>query len=308
MFNKIENFFFREQSYFNLAVCRFLFYSYILYLHFRVMTNWIRFSEFPAIFYNPYGLFSFLKHLSLAPGFYENIFWVSIVFSFFAAIGFLGRISFVVSFLCFALINSLPQFYLTQVALNTPNFFVLLIFCFTDAGRFLSVDSFLFNRKAVQPGTGDSFSWPIRYFRYIHILFLFMAGMYKLRDSGAAWFTSDNLRIEFLCSHFQRSDLYLRSVVNAKMNILVAKSSFLTSAMAFSVLATELLSPLIFLNRKIKWLALGIIFSMQVVAVFFLFIDPIASLGLYLFWIEWDIVFKRLKGLRKPWMPRLKGS
>ena len=133
---------------------------------------------------------------------------------------------------------------------------------------------------------------------------MFLAGLYKLRDSGAEWFTTDNLRNEFLCSHFPRSDFFLHSVVEARLNILVAKSSLVTSAMAFCVLVTELLSPLILLSKKVKWLALGILFSMQIMAVFFMFIDPVVSLGLYLFWIEWDIVFKRLKGLQARWTQR----
>ena len=101
MFKRAEYFFFREQTYFNLAVCRFMFFSYILFLHVRIMSNWAKFTEFPAIFYNPYGVFSFVKDLGVTVAFYENLYWVSIAFCFFAAIGFLGRISFIVSFFCF---------------------------------------------------------------------------------------------------------------------------------------------------------------------------------------------------------------
>lgn len=277
---------FKEQSYFNLSICRIVYYLYICFFHI-FLYRWLRFSDFPSTFYEKSGVYALFNFGPLDYGSYLTIFYFSIIFSFFSAIGFLGRFSFFISFLGFTLLNSLPQLFQTLVGLNVMHTFVLFIFCFTHASRFISIDALL-NRlfKKKHPEVSSDYTWPLYYFRYLYILCVFFAGLSKLYASGSAWFESDHLLNEIFCSPLSRTESMFFWPNELYQSL--SDASLVFSIGACLVLLFELLSPLALFNKKFRYVFFTLMFAMHLLSYLLLFINPVYFLGFYVFWIDWN--------------------
>lgn len=132
------------------------------------------------------------------------------------------------------------------------------------------------------PGTWDSarYGWPIRTAKVTIALSFFFAGFQKLRYSGLAWVTSDNLRLILYSS----SDRYARPNAVA---LLVASRPWLAHGCAAATLLLELSFPLALFVRRARWalvvgvvamhefirLALGLDYSAQALTVLVVFVD-----------------------------------
>ncbi|MBY0554268.1 HTTM domain-containing protein [bacterium] len=293
--NKLFSDFFDEREHFNLSVSRICYYAYILYYH-LILFNWIKYANYPE-YYKPNGIFLLLDSAVATPAVLTNIWYVSFVFAIFSTIGFMSRISFIVVAVCFTILNGLPQIFQTLVGLNSANTLVMIAFCFTRAGDFLSVDGYLRKifKKEMYSSFSSEYNWPIHVFRYLHILCVFFAGLCKLRDSGFEWALSNQLSYEIMCSHFTRGDTAGAEYVSPALVGQIVSWPWLIATAAFSTLVIELLSPLCLWSQRLRPWIIGALILMHLVSVFTVFISPVLFLGLYLFWFDWKSLYLKVK-------------
>jgi hypothetical protein len=140
-------------------------------------------------------------------------------------------------------------------------------------------------RKRPRPGEeppllGEAYGWPLRTAMIIIALAYFLVGMQKLRFSGVEWFTSDNLRWV----------LYASSDAHPSPNeiaLFVAGHAWLAHLLAAGTVALEIGFPLCLAFPRLRWifvpgvvslhlgiyLAMGLDYSAQALAVIIVFVD-----------------------------------
>jgi hypothetical protein len=286
--------FFQESAHTNLSICRIGFYLFIIYIHFYLL-SWTKFSLHPE-FYKANGIFQLINLSEINQPTYLLFWYISLIFSFFSMIGLLSRTSFFVTALLFCILNSLPQNYQSLVGLNTINTLILFIFCFTKAGDHYSVD-YIIRKKfsnIEKKIISAEYSWPIYYFRFIHILCYFFAGLSKLRDSGINWAVSNNLKYEAMCSLISRNDASWKNLVPINWLDQLINFDIIFLIGAIFILTIELLSPLILFYKKFRFLILVPLVSMHILSFFILLIDPTVFIGAFIFWIDWSSLIRKI--------------
>ncbi len=298
-FRKITSYFFQDSPHINLSIGRILFYLFIIYTH-TFLYSWTHLSQYPE-FYKANGLFELIDFNILTPSVYLIFWYVSLIFSFFSMIGLFSRISFVVSALFFCILNGLPQNYQTLVGLNCINTLIVFVFCFTKAGDYYSVDQYLRKKfsKLEEPKISSEYSWPIHYFRFIHVLCYFFSALSKFRDSGINWVMSNNLKYETMCASIIRYDFLWRDLIPLHwINRSFDWTGFFTLA-AMITLAVEFLSPLSLLPTKYRWWLLGTVLIMHSLSIFTMLIDPTMFMGAFIFWIDWNGLIQKFRRTKK---------
>jgi hypothetical protein len=133
---------------------------------------------------------------------------------------------------------------------------------------------------APAPAGGPRYGWPVRTAMVTVALSIFFAGFQKLRYSGLAWVTSDNLRWILYAS----SD---RSAHANAIALFIAHRSWLAHLCAAGTLLLEVAFPLVLFRPRLRWffvpgvvamheairLALGLDYSAQGLAVLIVFVD-----------------------------------
>ena len=297
MLANIEARFFSGKTAINLGLCRLFFFSHVSLFLLFYAKKWSLFLDFPDVFYRPSGLFAAFDLIAIGRSSFEIIFYVTLVFNVFSAVGLFGRISFVISFLGFLVINCLPQFFKALVGLNTPILFILLIFCFSRASDAISLDNILLKRKNNRQSDAV-YGWPIHYARFLYILFMFLAGLYKLKNSGSDWFLTSNLHHQMLCAPLANGDTAQMAGLGEALNFYFSGLPWLLMPVAAVVFFAEIFTPLVFIGRKMKWIILSILLTMQILSIFLLFVNPFLSFGMYIFWVDWDYVIAKMKSLK----------
>ncbi len=130
------------------------------------------------------------------------------------------------------------------------------------------------------PGAGQRYGWPIRTAMVTIALTIFFAGFQKLRYSGLAWVTSNNLRWILYAS----SD---RAPHANAMALFIAHRAWLAHLCAAGTLLIELGFPLVLWKPRLRWifvpgvvamheairLATGLDYSAQGLAVIIVFVN-----------------------------------
>ena len=140
---------------------------------------------FFRLFFNPSSFPDVLGMLGI-------VWIISILF---CSIGFLTRLSTIVSFLIglylFGLVNSFAK----TSHVETLMLLILAIMALSKCGDGFSVDSLLKRRKTSVSETENiqsiEYTWPISLIRVMFVFLFCAAGLSKFRNSGLHWFTSD---------------------------------------------------------------------------------------------------------------------
>jgi hypothetical protein len=296
-YSSIRDYFFAEKSHINISICRILFYLFIVYIH-VLLYNWTDFAMYP-FFFKANGIFELVDLSRLNSQNYVFLWYISLIFSCFSLVGFYSKFSFWIVAITFSILNGLPQNYQALVGLNCLNTLILFVFCFSNAGDFYSIDQ-LIRKKKLKPmplKVSSENSWPIHYVRFMHMLCYLMAGLSKLRDSGLKWAISDNLKYEAMCASIIRHDAIWREF--ASLNWIAQFSEwniFFTSSAILSLIA-EIIAPVCLVPSKFRWWILSILIVMHVLTPLMVLIEPTIFLGVFIFWIDWDWLFQKIRRL-----------
>ncbi len=293
--NKLKLYFFKDSLHINLSVCRIIFYLFIIYYH-SYLYYWTDFARYSEL-HKANGLLQFIDLSFLTPSMYKIFWYLSLFFACLSMIGLFSRISFFLSAILFCILNGLPQNYQTLVGLNCINTLILFLFSFTKAGDFYSIDQYIRKKflKSDKPTISAEYTWPIHYFRFIHMLCYFFAALCKLRDSGLNWALSNNLKYEVMCAPIIRHDALWRDLVPMHWITLSFNWTGFYTLAAMTTLALELLSPLSLLATKYRWWLLGAILIMHFLSVFIVLIDPVMFMGVFVFWIDWQWLIQKVR-------------
>jgi hypothetical protein len=132
----------------------------------------------------------------------------------------------------------------------------------------------------------SEYTWPIVLARVLLTLVFCASGIAKLRASGLAWATSDNLQMLLVRHHFSHEPM-------VEWGLTFAQSPLVSKALGFATLFFEVFAPLA-LWRPLRWLMLGT-FGMQLGIGLLLGVWFELYLGLYLFWIDWEALLRRTR-------------
>ena len=234
----LKNLLFPKKPFYNLGVCRILFYGLTLkelWSNTYTVKLFYHSQLLPRELWTPVGifhlypkdmLFSLIEsHLLL------NLLCVCL---FFTMIGFLTRFSSFMSFILALLLLGYPNNF--GAAYNSNNLFLVTLFVliFSNAGHSLSVDNLLKNRKAYNENNKLFMCWSlwtIKLITSLTCLFYFTSGLQKLRLSGLDWVFSDQMAISFM--HLGHpvglflSQLSIFSIVVAFLGLFTQICSFL---------------------------------------------------------------------------------
>lgn len=293
MIKLLSNFFLKEEYYFNISVVRVLFY---VFLFFKVnsFVGFAHYLQFPEEMMRQNGFFQVyaMKDIVL-----ENLSLLKIAFHlsvFFSAIGLFTTTSNVVAFLIAFLFFSIPRAFHSNLYLFIPISSVMFFMCFSSCGDHFSVDSLIFKDNLKRERKRE-YGWAIRMVQILFVHFFFMSGFLKLYKTGSAWFLSDTLVNNFLCSPFLRADFAPASVTSLSINYYLSQFPTFFKFAAFVSIVTELLAPLMLFSRTWKKLLLTYFAFFQFVALLSLFIDASINIPLYFFWIDWHSIYLFMK-------------
>ncbi len=279
-----------------LGFCRMLFFGLMLWFHWSVdFTVW---GSLPRSFdNNPFPLFDVLhlpigsvKTLAIFEGFWK--FSLAL-----ACLGLFTRISTTAAFVLSLYVLGVPHNF--GKAGHGDGILVLAsgILALSRCGDAWSLDRLIRSYRAGPPVMWDApsgeYNWPIKCVWLLTSLVFFAAGVAKLRASGLAWVTSDNMA-NMLLQHHYKSD----PIVG--WGKLIANYPLLCKTMAGGTLLLELLFPLAMFNRWLRWILVSGMFLAQVGIALLMGVVFTQFMFVYVFWINWDWLGRRVQQLLAP--------
>jgi hypothetical protein len=206
VWGRAERFFFQPASPDDLAICRILFFGclFIQYLGFD-FASW---GEMPASFQNPLPLFRLLHIPILSMKFLamlEGAFKLSLLG---ACLGWFTKLSTFTAAVIGTYLLAIPNNFGRAGHGDGVIILLLWVLAFGYCGDAWSLDRRWNQAKSALPRGEYSgeYSWPIRAVWVLMSLVYLGAGYTKLRTSGLAWVTSDNMAMTFLAHQVNGSN------------------------------------------------------------------------------------------------------
>lgn len=140
-----------------------------------------------------------------------------------------------------------------------------------------------------KPSRGSAYGWPIRTAMVIVALAYFLVGLQKLRYSGVAWATSDNLRWVLYASAGPEGH------PNA-IALFVADRAWLSHLFAGATMVVETLFPLVLFWPRLRWFFIPAVIGLHLGIRFTLGLDYSAWwLTVLIVFIDWPLVVDWLR-------------
>jgi hypothetical protein len=163
---------------------------------------------------------------------------------------------------------------------------ILCILCVSFCGDALSLDARAAHKRARRESY--EYGWPLRLSLAMFTLVFFAAGVSKLRASGAAWMTADNLRY-LLLSH-----VYAHHPPTS-LGLMIAQSPWLCRIGAVSTVVLEIAMPLTLFVARLRYpLALAMLLLQIMIALCMgvYFTPYMAAYLVFLPWERWANIFR----------------
>ena len=276
----------------DLAVSRILFFALLFYRDcLRMTADWVPFAAYK---WTPLRVSALLDvGLFQEPVLYAiDTVWKLALLA--AMLGLFTRLSTVLAFLLGAYIFCIPHNVGRLVHGDGMIVFVLMGLACSRCGDALSLDAWRRRRRgeAAPPSPSAEYSWPLRYVWTGLMLVYFGAGLAKFRASGWAWTDGESF-----------SNYLLSSVYNRRpptdLGLVLARSTTLCGVIATTVLVVELAAPLALFHRVLRFLIVPSLFLMQVGVKLMMGIPADKFFILYVFFVPWAALGRRLGGARK---------
>jgi hypothetical protein len=279
--SRLDEFFFAPASAINLGICRFLFFAGLLCS--RIPGRPHAWGKVPPHFYHPIGLFELLNLPVLRGKTLTKVEVVWCALLVMAAVGFRTRIATLLALLIGLYTLGLPNNFGKVGHGDQITILVMLILALSRCGEGFSIDR-LFARKRGQPLPEPSphFGWPIRMVWVLLASIFCSAGIAKLRASGLAWVTSNNLQILLIQAR------YGLNPAPTEWGLWLARWPLLCNVLAGGCVALELLFPLALLHRRLRMVIVPATLLMQIGIGLLMGIWFMPFLRAYLFWLPWE--------------------
>ena len=284
-----HSFWFASTSPTNLAVCRIAFFGGLLGLYrTRDVSAW---SEVSRAFWMPTFFFRILRIPVLprsAVGSLQTLWKVMLAFS---CVGLFTRPSTLTAFVLGSYLLGLPHNFGKVHHGNALLVFIQGILALSRCGDAWSIDRL--HRTVRRRGDGAThaaaatgeYTWPIRLVQLLISLAFFGAGVSKMRRSGLAWITSDNLAVLLVQRQYDAS-----STPSTSWGPFVARYGRVCRLLAAATVAIELSYPLALVRREARWIVLPAACAMLGGIRALLGPSFWPFILCHLFWVPWDRV------------------
>lgn len=275
-----RNFWFRPEPAANLCLSRLLFFGLLFLSCLRV--DYSAWGDVPGDFWQPISFFSWSPALHLPAVWLQSLeilFKISLLLS---ALGLWTRLSVTVAVLSGMLVLGMPNNFGKVHHTAGPIVLCMMLLAVSRCGDRYSIDSLL--RKATVTPPSTEYGWPRRAVCALIVLIYFSAGLSKLRTSGWAWVSADNVSNMILSHvHYHVSG----PSVWSSAGLLVAHSTFLSGAVAVASLVVELMCPLALFSRRAALVLVPSLILMQVGIRVVMGPDFTEVMFAHVFWIPW---------------------
>ncbi len=277
----------------NPDLCRILFYFLLFALEGK-NSYFKSYALLPTSMWSPGGIMAVLFPLPLT---YEaanllHLTWQASLLT--SMLGLFTRTSILISSVSgFILIGiSYSYGYFNHVYL--PIALTLLIMPMIPFGKNLSIDALIF-RKKNSKSNQDANDYMF-YARAILTIIFFLAGYSKLKNGGIEWLSG-----ETLSNYIIRSPLLFHDVNplanSLSLNLRIANINWICKFLSYFTVIIELAAPLALLpSRFFKWI-IPALFVMQIGIYFTIYVNFRVYLCLYIFWVDWEYHYLKLKAL-----------
>jgi len=278
----------------NLGLCRVIFFGAVLLFYLpKDFSGWATVAE---VFWRPLALFRWLhlktfsqEHLEIMQLAWKTALALS-------CIGLLTRLSVAASFVLGIYLLGLPHNFGKVHHADAILIFVFGIMAISHCGDSCSLDRILRNKtsfiasRAKRTLRSAEYTWPIRTIWLAMAFVFFAAGWSKIRQSGMAWITSDQLRIFLLQHNYYLSD----SDPLTSWGLVVAQYPGICHLLAAATIVIETSYPLALFSRSARRIVVPAAFLM-LVAIRVLMGPGFEVLMIcHIFWVPWNRVFYRL--------------
>lgn len=278
----------------NLGLCRILFFG-ALFL-FYLPKDFSAWGTVPEVFWRPVSLFRWLHLKPFSQHHLEimQLAWKSALAL--SCIGLFTRLNVAISFVLGFYLLGLPHNFGKVHHADAILIFAFGILAISHCGDSCSLDRVLRNKNSILAPRADpaaasaEYIWPIRTIWLAMTLVFFAAGWSKIRRSGMAWISSDQLRIFLLQHNYYLSD----SDPLTSWGLIVAQYPRFCHFLAGATVVIETSYPLALFSRIARRIIVPAAFLM-LVAIRMLMGPGFETLMIcHVFWVPWDRLFCRL--------------
>ena len=256
-----NHFWFEPSAPTDLGVSRILAYGILLRLFWSLDTS--AWASVPHTFWMPIPLFRFLD-LPLLSGPVLHVLDVSWKVALgLSCVGAWTRVSTLCSFVVGIYLLGLPQNFGKVHHPTTIVVLLLAVVAVSRSGDAWSIDAWAHRIRRARrglpprpPPTSPEYTWPLRLIGVLFALVYFGAAISKLRDSGLAWVTSDNLRLLLIAHHYHH-------LPPTAWGLHLAQYPWLGHLQAAAALTLELSMVLTIFHRTARRILLPSIVAMQ---------------------------------------------
>ncbi len=290
---KISHFLFPLGSAFSLGLFRFFFYGIVFFI-FADQNHLLNWQEVPHDLWFGRGLTELLK-----PMFWQfnhnlvfRVWQVSLILS---AFGLFSRVSTVLAFGSGFLLIGYAQSFGYFTRLFMPILWVLFFMIFAKSGDAFSIDQRIKRRKgnALLLNESDEYGWPIHFVKIIFCVIFFQAGLSKLINGGFEWLDGISLQNRMLFSYVWPFNSSGR--LDFQFHHFFFENLWVSIIGAFSTVIFEFFCPLALFSKRLKAPIILGLAIMQVLARFTIFVNFSAYIALYIAWLPWEKIAKKLK-------------
>lgn len=245
LLERVNSAFFEPRSFVELGWLRVLVYATALLLSFTLLGHYALWADVDEVFWQPVFVFQLFSLSPHSPSALLFLLWSFRALLLLAMLGTGGRpIRFAAAVLSLYVFG-LPHNFGKVDHGDAVVIFCLVILAFSDADRGFSIRSVWLRTRGL-PSTPLRLSpearWPVASMQLMLTVALAEAGFAKLRTSGFAWITTDNLRFVIERHAFTHQPLL-------NLSQLFEYVPWLPNAFAGGTVAFEILAPLLIIAR-----------------------------------------------------------
>ena len=277
----LKNLYFARGDAFTLGFNRFLVCGWIFYVYFFYRGHYASFwAEVPDVYWMPIHAYRWLPlpKLSATGLVAMDVVWCIALIA--TAVGFMTRYSSWIALLVGSYVVSFPQNFGKVDTSDGPVLLMLFILAASRCGDAFSVDAWMSGKRQNDGVHNAAYGWPIRAGQVLFVCIFFAAGVSKLKNSGIAWMTAENMSSILLQVHYT-------GLPAGRMGLWLADQPFICWVMAVSTVLCETLVPLALFSRRLSALIVPALFAMIVGFKLCLGHWPVYLLVLFAFWIPW---------------------
>jgi len=289
-----RSFWFAPMSPVNHAVCRVVFYGYLLWMSLSFQSA--AWASVPDAFWLPTATFERLGLVAASPALARGLDVAWKISLGLACLGLATRASAATAFVLGFYLLGLPQNFGKTDHWSGLLVVVLGVVAFARSGDALSVDSQIRTRTGGRGGHAASgeYRWPLRMVWLAMAWVFFAAGVSKLRHGGIEWMSAENFRLILLSHHYQLD----RNL--PELGLSIAEIPWLCSGLAIATVLLEVGAPASLVGRRARLVLIRGLFDFQLLNAFLLGVHArLPFLACYAFWVPWEHL-RAVVGSRAP--------